>query len=267
MVTQKLEEMVRRQNVLTKKLLYGKVDDAETEELQQLTEAIEAATAPAPAAAAKTTMRVMTLGEFQESADALMNGQPSPEELAVLKRNLSCIKDQGVTLADGAVAVEILVEMTAEEKIAALTKRVAELEAKGFDRRTNTGVRDDQTVDEVEVADATDASEEAGDAEKQRGKKPPFLEEDEDEDMKGKGKKPKKEEDAKPEKDGEQEADVSKGDEGKSDVETGKSSSWPTGDLAGKSMSAQEQFQLAKSRSNRFDSSVYKDARSLGTDD
>ena len=130
MITKKLEEMVRRHSALTAKMIAGDVTDEERAELKKLTDAIALATKEPEVEVGKTSLAVMTLAEFQAKADELMTGEPTAEELALLKRNLAAIKDQGVTDADGNVAVEVLVELTVEERNKALEDRVAQLEAK-----------------------------------------------------------------------------------------------------------------------------------------
>lgn len=144
MITKKLEEMVRRQSALTAKMIDGTATDAEKVELRTLTDALAKATSPEPhQVRGRTTLRTVKLAAFRAEADALLAGDPTPDQLAVLKRNMAAVKDQAVTDPEGLVAVEALVELTDKDRLAEIEQRLKAAEARlseGFDGRTRTGL-------------------------------------------------------------------------------------------------------------------------------
>jgi hypothetical protein len=166
MIMTKLQEAMKQQSALTAKLLAGTITDDEKATLTKLTKAIEKSNAPQAAQTIKTSPRIVTLKEFKEQTELLMAGDPTPEQLALAKRNIQAVKDQGVTDAEGQVAVEIILNDEAEEntidslfeKIEALQAEVTTLKEKGFDGRTTTGVTGDSD-DEPEGDDESNKPE------------------------------------------------------------------------------------------------------------
>ena len=130
-MTKKFLEIVKRQAELAAKAAAGNATAEELAEMKKLNAAIIAATAPVEV---KTTLKTMTLAAYREWHDAAMksieDGTADAELLAVVKRNLAAVKDQGKTKTDDIVAVEMPVEKTPADLVAALEQRVADLEAK-----------------------------------------------------------------------------------------------------------------------------------------
>jgi hypothetical protein len=123
-------------------LLAGEADDSERQELAQITAAITNALKP-PVVTIKTVLRVLKLSAFREWLKQVADdSSPNRELLAIAKRNLEQVKAQGVTDAEGMVAVEMPVPETTEDTISKLEARIVELEAeKSWDKRTNIGLR------------------------------------------------------------------------------------------------------------------------------
>jgi hypothetical protein len=128
----KFMEVVKRQTELAAKSAAGTATKEEIAELTKLNAVVKAATEPAPAPSTKlTTMTLAAFREWHEKAvKSLEDGVADVELLAVVKRNIAAVKDQGKTLADDIVAVEMPVEKQEADKVAALEARIAELEAK-----------------------------------------------------------------------------------------------------------------------------------------
>ena len=129
MLTEKLMETVKRQSELAKKVMDGTATDEEKAELDKINQAIDTATGQSTETR-KTDLVTMKLEEFQNMVEEKTKSDISPDELALLKRNIESVKKQGKTKADDIVAVEVLVKQSAEDMIAALENRVVELEAK-----------------------------------------------------------------------------------------------------------------------------------------
>lgn len=132
-MTKKFLEIVKRQTALAAKAADGKATAEELAELQKLNVAIKAATDPVDQKV-DTTLKTMTLAEFREwhekAVKAIEDGEADDSLLAVVKRNLSAVKGQGKTQSDDIVAVEMPVEKTDSDRVAALEQRIADLEAK-----------------------------------------------------------------------------------------------------------------------------------------
>jgi len=158
-MNKKFLEIVARQTELAMKVAAGKASDEEIAELKKLTTAVKAATEPTEPA--KTTLKTMTLAEYKEWHDGavkVVEEKGDSELLAIVKRNLAAVKSQDVTDSEGVVAVEVPLEKSEEDKIAALEARIAELEAKGADTDTDTDTDADADADADSDADAdTDA--------------------------------------------------------------------------------------------------------------
>lgn len=128
----KFMEIVKRQTELATKAAAGSATKEEIAELNKLNAVVKAATEPAaPAATKLATMTLAAFREWHEKAvKQLEDGASDPTLLAVVKRNIAAVKEQGKTLADDIVAVELPVEKQEADKVAALEARIAELEAK-----------------------------------------------------------------------------------------------------------------------------------------
>lgn len=126
-MNKKLQKAMRRQTELTAKLMAGNITKEEKTELSTVNAQIKKAIEPHKVTQ-KTNLTTMKLSEFREWVEKLTNGDPSADELAIIKYNLEQIKGQGVTDPDGIVAVQILAKETNEEAMSRLEARVAELE-------------------------------------------------------------------------------------------------------------------------------------------
>lgn len=130
-MTKKFLEIVKRQTVLAAKAAGGDATPEELTELTKLNVAIKAATEPTDAKI-DTTLKIMTLADFrvwhEKAVKAIEDGDDSL--LGVVKRNLAAVKDQGKTLADDIVAVEMPIEKSDADVVADLQQRIADLEAK-----------------------------------------------------------------------------------------------------------------------------------------
>lgn len=163
MITEKLEQLVRRQTALIGKG-YESLTDAERAELDKLNAAIAAATAEPEIAKSATRLTTMTEEEFSTYMTEAMEKEQSPDGLALLKRNIEAVRSQK---ADGKeiFAVELPVAKTAEDKLDEALTRIAELEDKldkGFDGRTTSGLKNDQdkagSTDEPNATGDTDVN-------------------------------------------------------------------------------------------------------------
>jgi hypothetical protein len=132
----KFMEVVKRQTELATKAALGSATKEEIAELQKLNAVVKAATEPeAPASTKLATMTLAAFREWHEKAvKALEDGVADASLLAVVKRNIAAVKEQGKTLADDVVAVELPVEKEEVDKVAALEARIAELEAKAAEK-------------------------------------------------------------------------------------------------------------------------------------
>lgn len=138
MLTDKLLQIVARQNELTAKLVAGTLDDQGKTELEGLVKAVQAATGNGQQEVGKKTRpTTMTLAEFQkhvETTSAELQVNPDVAAIALLKRNIESVKAQGKTNPEDIVAVEVLVQETMEEKYARLEERLADAEKKLADK-------------------------------------------------------------------------------------------------------------------------------------
>jgi len=138
-MNKRTEEILRRQAVLAEKLLKGEADDNEKTELAQITAALTEALKP-PVFTMKTALKIMKLSDVHAWLKKVTDMDPPDRELlAIAKRNIEQIKAQGVTDAEAAVAVEMPLPETEEDRFAKLEARIVELEL-GWDKRTHTGV-------------------------------------------------------------------------------------------------------------------------------
>jgi len=135
MITKKLEETIRRMNVLVGKSVAGTLTDAERGEMAKLQKSVEAATTPPPVA--KTRPATMTVEEFTKHIDAElaeMEKAPDEERLALLQANIEAVKVQGKTAPTDVVAVLVRVQSEKADdcatQVAALQAQVADLTAR-----------------------------------------------------------------------------------------------------------------------------------------
>lgn len=166
MLTKRLTKIMRRQSVLVGKIMDGTVTDEEKAELEKITKTVEAATGETAIEIGKTSLTTMKLSEFKDHIEALeaeMGEELNPQQVALMRKNIQAVKNQGKTDPEDIVAVEILEDTSsseASERIKALEQVVADLTAKveaGFDGRTQTGVVDGKPGEE--------SSQEEGDSE------------------------------------------------------------------------------------------------------
>lgn len=138
-MNKKFLELVKRQAVLAAKSAQDKLSKEEAAELAKISAAIKAATEADEEAA--TTLKTMTLAEFKAwHEDAVQKIEDGDMDLLPLvKKNLAAVKAQGVTDSEGLVAVELPVEKSEADVIAALEDRIAALEAAKQDDMDGAG--------------------------------------------------------------------------------------------------------------------------------
>jgi len=147
-MNKKFLELVKRQAVLAAKSAKDKLSKEEAAELAKISAAIKAATEADEEAA--TTLKTMTLAEFKAwHEDAVQKIEDGDMDLLPLvKKNLAAVKAQGVTDSEGLVAVELPVEKSEADVIAALEDRIAALEAAKQDDMDGAGEGDEGAGDE-----------------------------------------------------------------------------------------------------------------------
>jgi len=126
-------KVVKRQAELAAKAAHGEATAGELAELSKLTAAIQAAT-NTDEGATTTELKTMTLAEYQQwhekAIKSIEDGQADSTMLALVKRNLAAVKTQGKSKSDDVIAVEMPVEKTEPDRMAALEQRLADVETK-----------------------------------------------------------------------------------------------------------------------------------------
>lgn len=163
-MNEKLMKMIARQAALVSKLSAGKITDKEKSELGILNKQLQLIADIDKSKIGKTKLSTMTLKEFrahcqkeQEEGTAAFDGA----RLALLKRNIDSVKSQGKTKSDDVVAIEVLVEQSADDvRMSAIENQLTEVLSllKGgatFDGRGRTGIVDnDDDGDDDGTGDA-----------------------------------------------------------------------------------------------------------------
>jgi hypothetical protein len=144
-MNEKLMKIMKRQGELALKAASGEITDEEKSELEELNAAIEALTSK-DNGDEPTELTTMTVAEFKEHVAAEQaKSDLDPARLSVLKRNIESVRKQGKTEDGDVVAVEVLVEQTAEDRMDAIEEKLDQVlsalkSAPAFDGRTGTGI-------------------------------------------------------------------------------------------------------------------------------
>jgi len=235
-MNEQLLKVVKRQSELLAKMESGKLSKAEKKELTALRKAIDASTGAGEDSGPTTRITTMKLSEFREHTEkeiAALAQNPDETRAKILAKNVESVKASGKTNPDDEVGVEVLVEQSADDRLANLeqlvrdqAKRIAELE-KGEDDSDDSDSDDDDDSDEEDEEDGDDDSDDS--------------EEDEGDDAEKK-KKAKKSKKSKKKKTKKSDSD----DDDDDDEEDEKTWEGWGGDMSPRSKGAVADFQMAK---------------------
>lgn len=143
-----LQKAMRRQTELTTKLMAGDITEKEKTELTEVNLQIKKATEPHKVTR-KTLLTTMKLSEFRSWVEKVTEGEPTADELAVIKYNLEQVKQQGITDPDGIVAVQVLAKETYDDVMARMEARIEQLEQqvaeKNDQHQADSGGKNDQS--------------------------------------------------------------------------------------------------------------------------
>lgn len=165
----KLRELMERQSRLTAKMLAGNISADEKAQLARLTKTIENANKP-HVVTRKTSLKTMTLSEFKKYVTEMSSGDCDADELAILKRNIDAVKEQGASSPDDVVAVEFLAQEKAEDVIAQLQERIAALEAS-----SSATTKEDEDTDGDGETDPDEDGDTVGEEETEKSEKPTAM--------------------------------------------------------------------------------------------
>lgn len=245
-----LNKILRRQTELVGKISKGDATEEEKKELKELVTALEALTDSSKVDVGRTKLTTMTLADFKQYAEKeTREAGLDPKRLALLKRNIESVKEQAVTDKDAVVAVEVATEKTDRDKLNALEGKMDEIldaiKSINFDGRTRTGVDD---KDE----DKDDDKKDEDDTNKDGDKKDDDKKDEDDDEKDGDDDKKDGDDDERDGDDDEKDDDEKDGDDDEEDKDQkSKASKLFGGQDMSPSLTIDEAYKTAKSRSNR----------------
>ena len=152
-MNEKLIGIMAQQSKLLKKAAQEKLNDEEKAELEELNKAVDALSDAKNINVGKTSKKQMTLKEFAEFVNKEMEEAGlDPKRLALLKQNIESVKGQEASSADDIVTINVMLK--AEDQFEELTAKIDKMFelVKSFseDQRTRTGLREDDTEENLE---------------------------------------------------------------------------------------------------------------------